>query len=631
MKLAFVAVLTTSVIATAAEVAVDIRRSQKPISPLIYGLNRGSTQQAQRLGATVRRLGGNEWSRYNYQASTTNEGGDGHFFKNVVLDGGGNTDFVTQYAADALDGGASVMLEVPMLGWVSKPSSATTAPFDCGFQVSRYGPQSEVDPLDANCGNGVRPDGGAVTQNSPLDTSVAIDGGFLVGWLEHLRNALGSSADGGVQLYALGNQPNLASYTHRDVHPVPMSYGEVARQLELGTAVVKQVDPGAKTAGPGEWGWLNYFDSTALDAEDAGVFFVPFYLRQAKALATQRGARQLDLLDLHVYPQAPLPNASAITAGDTDAGIAALRLRSTKTLWDERYPTESWEGCCYATSMRLIPRMRDWVIAEYPGTGLAITSYDWGAPNHGSGALAQVELLGIFGREGVSVAMRDPLPEGTLTEDAFLLYRNFDGDGGAFAARSVHAETDAGELLSTYAAADENGRLTIVLINKDPLMPVTADLTLVSVVGGSYRAYGFGPTAPLSQTGSGAIVGSALTRTVPAYAAELVEVTPMSFDAGLIVEPDAGQGGGMGGGGGAGGGEGGGAAGGSAGGVAGGSSVGGGGQAGASGGGSSGGGTGDGGGGGDSGCGCTSAGAGWLVLPALGALFRRHHRRRLAP
>jgi hypothetical protein len=65
---------------------------------------------------------------------------------------------------------------------------------------------------------------------------------------------------------------------------------------------------------------------------------------------------------------------------------------------------ESWIG----EVVRLIPRMRAWVDAHYPGTKLAITEYNWGALNHINGALAQADVLGIFGRERPSLAIREP-------------------------------------------------------------------------------------------------------------------------------------------------------------------------------------------------------------------------------
>src|SRR5204863_2203380 len=100
-------------------------------------------------------------------------------------------------------------------------------------------------------------------------------------------------------------------------------------------------------------------------------------------------------VDLHFYPQ---DGEALVPAGD--AVLQAVRLRSTRSLWDPTYTDESW----IADTVRLIPRMREWVANNYPGTKLAITEYNWGGLEDINGALAQADILGIFGREGLDLA-----------------------------------------------------------------------------------------------------------------------------------------------------------------------------------------------------------------------------------
>jgi hypothetical protein len=83
----------------------------------------------------------------------------------------------------------------------------------------------------------------------------------------------------------------------------------------------------------------------------------------------QHGVRLLDYLDLHFYPQAE----GVFPSSGGDAAVQALRLRSTRALWDPSYVDESWIG----DSVQLIPRMRAWVAQNYPGTKTAITEYNW--------------------------------------------------------------------------------------------------------------------------------------------------------------------------------------------------------------------------------------------------------------
>ena len=123
---------------------------------------------------------------------------------------------------------------------------------------------------------------------------------------------------------------------------------------------------------------------------------------------------------------------------DCNAATQALRLRSTRSIWDPNYPDESWiNGTEGWPTVRLIPRMRDWVASNYPGTKLAITEYNWGALDHINGALAPADALGIFGREGLDLATLwaapDPDQPGAF---AFRMYRNYDGPGEPSAIRA---------------------------------------------------------------------------------------------------------------------------------------------------------------------------------------------------
>jgi len=130
--------------------------------------------------------------------------------------------------------------------------------------------------------------------------------------------------------------------------------------------------------------------------------FVSWYLQQMNAYEQQNGRRILDYLDLHYYPQA----GGVALSSEGGASTQALRLRSTRSLWDASYIDESWisDTAPGGEAVRLIPRMRDWVNSYYPGTKLAITEYNWGGLESINGALAQADALGIFGREGLDMA-----------------------------------------------------------------------------------------------------------------------------------------------------------------------------------------------------------------------------------
>jgi len=86
-----------------------------------------------------------------------------------------------------------------------------------------------------------------------------------------------------------------------------------------------------------------------------------------------------------------------------------------------------------------------------------------------NGALAQADLLGIFGREGLDLATLwgtpdDPNAPGIF---AFRMYRNYDGSGSAFGETSVQAASADQSQLAVYAAQrTADNALTVMVVNK---------------------------------------------------------------------------------------------------------------------------------------------------------------------
>jgi hypothetical protein len=450
---------------------VNVVAGRHPISPYIYGMNFAAESLAAELRLPVRRWGGNATTRYNWKNDTSNRAGD-WFFENIPYDNdpsqlpdGSEADrFVEQDRQTS----TRTLLTVPLIGWT--PRSRSVA---CGYSVQKYGAQQEVDPWNPDCGNGISTDGSVIDSNDPKDTSIAITPAFVKDWLAHLIGKYGTAADSGVRFYNLDNEPMLWSSTHRDVHPLPTSYDEIRKRTYAYAAAIKAMDPDAQTCGPAVWGWTAYFWS-ALDWEPGGdwwnhpqdrlahgdIPFVDWYLQQMRAFERKNGTRILDYLDVHFYPQGD----GVFSEGAGNSDVQALRLRSTRALWDRTYTDESW----IATPVYLIPRMRQWVARNYPDTKLAVSEYSWGAMGAMNGALAQADVLGIFGREGLDLATLWGAP----TSDqpgafAFRMYLNYNGLGAAFGDMSVRAASTDQDRLSIYAAQRQgDSALTLIIINK---------------------------------------------------------------------------------------------------------------------------------------------------------------------
>jgi uncharacterized protein (TIGR03437 family) len=155
------------------------------------------------------------------------------------------------------------------------------------------------------------------------------------------------------------------------------------------------------------------------------------------------------------------------------AAVQALRLDATREFWDPSYVVNGdyWirdidhNGAPIAP--QFIPRLRAMVDQYYPGTRLAITEYAYGALDTINGALAQADLLGIFGREGLDLATLWGPPKATDPGAfAFRMYRNFDGVGGTFGETGVQAVSADQGKLSVYGALRSDGNLTLMVINK---------------------------------------------------------------------------------------------------------------------------------------------------------------------
>ena len=526
-------------------VSVDPTQGRHPVSRLIYGASYGDNADAASRRWTVRRWGGNSTTRYNWQADVHNTAND-WFFMNIPdspdpsgLPDGSSADLFLDANHAA---GAESLLTIPTIGWAPLAVQAKK----WGFSIAKYGAQTNNEFLasggqfwaQADAGNGVCAGvhapycagaGQNVVGNDPADTSFTVGPSFESAWIAHIQGRLGTAAQGGVRFYALDNEPMLWSSTHRDVHPGAATYDEVWGKTAAYASAIKAQDPAAQVLGPDEWGWCAYFWSGRDGCGDGGpdltshgsLHWVDYYLSQINAYAASHsGLRLVDYLDLHYYPQ-----AGEAFSDDSAPGIAALRLRSIKSLYDPTYVDESWIGSAGYDSgiVRLIPRMKQWA-AAVPGMKTAITEYNWGDDDSPSGALAQAEVLAIFGREGLDLATRwiAPAP-GSLTQDAFDLFLNYDGAGARIDGQSVRAISANVDSVGAYAIQSLNNTLYVLLFNKDTASRSVA----VSVAGGLPAApvalWGFEPAVAGRLGARGTATGAAgtFTVTIPARAARL--------------------------------------------------------------------------------------------------------------
>jgi hypothetical protein len=461
---------TSSAAPGAVTVTLDAGTAGHPISPLIYGVSVADPGTVSVLGATLDRWGGNPSSTYNWVIGNAWNSGRDWQFRN------GNYGKPPGSAADSfvsatLAAGAEPLMTVPTLGWVARDDRNSTMaqdvppsggpPLGRSSAVEGYDPtlnrgRTSVPSLARNPGP---------FQDSPDANAPAV---YQDEWVHHLVARFGSGAKG-AQLFAMDNEPDLWSTSHTDVHPVRMGYDEMLANYREYAAAVRAQDPSALLLGPDVSGWVSYFYSDLDRGSDAYAThrdrtlhgdqaFLPWWLAQMHMLDQAQGSRLVDYLDVHYYPQ-----AQDVYGDKSDPATRALRIRSTRSLWDPSYTDESWIG----TPVDLIPRLKQWISANYPGTRLAITEYNWGGERDASGAVALAEALGVFGREGVDLASywTSPPPDSPAGA-AFRLYRNYDGRGATFGDVSIPVSSTNSAVAAFAARHTSGGEVDVVLANE---------------------------------------------------------------------------------------------------------------------------------------------------------------------
>ncbi|HET9643397.1 MAG TPA: glycoside hydrolase family 44 protein [Burkholderiaceae bacterium] len=497
--------------------SIDATASVHPISPLVYGVNSYNDVAAtlSAINSPINRFGGNASTQYNWKVNATNRGSD-WFFESTDEGSANPGQAVLDMVNAGRQAGAQSMVTVPMLGWVAKQNGDRSKL--SSFSLAKYGAQQASDSQwMADAGNGVRADGTNITGNDPNDADVPADASFHQGLVQLLGQNFGNAASGGVRYYIMDNEHSLWQSSHRNVHPQGAGMDEVYSKLVSTASMVKSIDPSAQIVGPEEWGWTGYLysgkDQQAGNANDklahGGMDYMPWLLKQMKAYETANGKRLLDVFSLHFYPQ------GGENSDDTSIATQQRRNRSTRALWDPSYVDETWIN----TPVQLIPRMKAWVQNYYPGTKIALTEYDWGAVSHISGAIAQADILGILGREGVDIATRwGSLPIGSPVFKAFQMYRNYDGVKSTFGETSVSAAVPNPDTLSAFAALRASDHaLTVMVINKDlsNTAPVSLKLAHFGTGSGTVQRWQLTSANTIVQLGSVSYGRSAINDSVP--------------------------------------------------------------------------------------------------------------------
>jgi hypothetical protein len=435
---------------------VDSSRDIHDISPYIYGNNFGVPRPCNRIG-------GNRWTAYNWETNASNAGSDWHHQNDDFLSKSSDPGAPVREAVEAAAKNHSALIvTVPMAGYVSADKNADG---DVN-QTPDYVHKRFFESLPKKPGSlSLKPD--------TSDRVVYQD--EFVNWVE--KSARRDPQQ--VIFYDLDNEPDIWSETHKRIHPEKLTYAEIVQRTIDWASAIKDVKADALIFGPVNFGWSGY-RSLQSAPDGNGRDFHRFFLAQMKEAEQKHGRRLLDVLDVHWYPEAQSAQGVRITEKDNSPATVAARVQAPRSLWDPTYVEKSWitKDSTNGEAIRLIPRLRTVIDDHYPGTKIAITEYNYGGADHISGAIAEADVLGVFGREGVFCAnWWDLGGKQEFLDAAVDIYLNFDGKGGHFGDRCVAASADDVDSSSIYASVDRHDPdgVVMVLINKSE-RPVDAEV-----------------------------------------------------------------------------------------------------------------------------------------------------------
>ena len=543
-------VTVTAGTTTAVTVNIDVLANRHSISPFVYGNNDQVISDISDAGYTFSRWGGNDASNYNWRLQTRNAAAD-YYFEDY-----GDAGDQVQLITEAQNAGSHALTTMAMMDWVAQASGWS-------YSVKTFGTQCAVDPYNTDAGNGLvaGSTGNCSTSTTPVtanavttayyplvDTATECPSGTTDGttcidretWAQALATAFGSgtcsvpySTIASCHFYDMDNEPEIWNGTHRDVHPAPTGYDEIANLYETEATNLKTWDPAAVRFGPVFCCWWFYWNGANGNdkAAHGGVDFLPWWLNQIYWFDQINGTRSLDVFDIHAYADC------GPTTNFTNAQLQAATVKCAGYYWDPATVNPDTNNT-YTTNEEPnpgipfhIPRFKAMVNAIYPGTPLSYT--EWGAglaQNSGtdfSTAIADADTLGVFGREGLSFASRWGGPSsGTAEYLAWKMYTNYDGAHDRFGTVSV-SDTNNGNsnLFSSYAALNSSGNaMTIMVINKDPVNSAQVSFNLSGFNASSYVAYTL-TSAAASAISASTSVGWTSSQSFAPYSITLLVIT----------------------------------------------------------------------------------------------------------
>ncbi|MFT0862560.1 glycoside hydrolase family 44 protein, partial [Ancylobacter sp. G4_0304] len=462
----------------------------EPISPYIYGSNEFGRMVGgepsivfdKRLRTPFRRLGGNLMTTYNWTNNTQNAGKD-WYHANVL----GLAEFldiapeqraepaavIAKMHRNSLDCGAQSLVTLQLAGYVAADANGEVP-------ESEHAPSARFVPLRWSSDT---------EAFAPIDKTVCDMPQLIRRLVETYGQA---NTPTGIRAYSLDNEPGLWAETHPRIVLEPPTVKSLLERSIAAAKVIKTIDPHALVFGPASWGVTEFQNfQHAPDWADYAHFgsFIAAYLDAFRVASDAFGARLLDVLDVHWYPQSNLGDL----LNTEDPAHAEAVLAGPRSLTEAGFAEDSWVIRALPVSdkvelaLPILPSLNRLIAKHYPGTLLGVTEFNFGGVGQLATGLAVADVLGRFAQANVAYACHWGPLDGQVG-NAFALYRDYDGKGGMFPPRRVRLDHDGRAELALYGGV-AGTRLHVIAINRS-----TRELPLRLHLDQSYRtiaAYGF--------------------------------------------------------------------------------------------------------------------------------------------
>ncbi len=516
-------------------VSVNADSGRMAISPLIYGINNGISDDPSAptsdsvinlyrgIGVKMIRMsGGNNQTKYNWRAKLSSHP---DWFNNV-------------YAHDWDSAATTVQNRLPgvqgLFGFqlLDKAASNTGNNWDDYTWGSTHNWTYPSVLFNLAGGGSVSADGSTqLTAGDPSKYLESWPADSSVGIINHWFGAGGAGLDSTrFRIWDMDNEPDDWSSTHDDI--VDSSSMQIdtfiAHYIKLAVKA-RRLFPGIILAGPvygNDWGWWTW-NNVAITRNGTTFGSLEYFIKQVGQAEKDSGLKLLDVVDLHFYP------------GDDDASKVQQVLDVHRVFFDTTY---NWPGSNgihavdnkWGTSVPnyIFLRAQRWM-NQYLGAGRAnVAMSEFGAAT-GSGdanvsAVSFASILGTFADHGVKYFTPWDWYPGWF--EAMHLFTT------CAKSTSIASISSIDTLVSAYSSLSSGGdSMTVVLVNRDQAASHSVDVSIAGFVADSAATtasiFGLNGETFVSAssnamtTGTASVSSNKLTVSLPALSVKAVCLT----------------------------------------------------------------------------------------------------------